>query len=55
MDNNQIWQIIALEDDDYLSKQKLNLELESALLTEFLQHLHIEFQRYGVEIHQFHV
>ncbi|BCX74740.1 hypothetical protein KTJ16_14915 [Acinetobacter bereziniae] len=55
MDNNQIWQIIALEDDHYLSEQKLNLELKSALLTEFLQHLHIEFQHYGLEIQQFHV
>jgi hypothetical protein len=44
----------SLKDDHYLSKQKLNLDLKSAFLVEFLQHLQIEFQRYGVEIQQSH-
>lgn len=53
-DNDQIWQVIEIEYDDHSSKQKLNLELESALLPQFIQQLQNEFQRYDVEIKYFY-
>jgi hypothetical protein len=53
-DNDQIWRVIAIEYDDHSSMQTLNLELESTLLTQFIQQLQNELRRYDVEIKYFH-